>query len=67
MPFLWLRDASARWDEQGRQALDSVKDSIRDHKAPLSSKADEISLERHYVPIDTYEGRHLYERICPQP
>ena len=30
-------------------------------KLELVSKADEVSLNKYYVPIDTYEGRHRYD------
>lgn len=34
---------------------------VGESKKPVVSQADEISLDKYYVPIDTYEGRHRYD------
>ena len=41
---------------------DSDEEDIAGHREPeLASKDDELSLDKYYAPIDSYEGRHRYD------
>ena len=41
---------------------ESDEEDIAGHREPeLASKDDELSLDKYYAPIDSYEGRHRYD------
>lgn len=54
------QEASTFAGPQFTRTNTSEEDSIGDQKG-LSSPSDGAGLERYYVPIDTYEGRHRYD------
>lgn len=55
------QEASTFAGPQFTRTNTSEENSIGDQKAGLSSQSESTGLERYYVPIDTYEGRHRYD------